>query len=759
MSLFHRRAGRLLRAVPVAVLACSALALPTAAQAADSLGTGGVVIPGSAMAVGVSGAAGTAGSVSARFSAVGTPLFWGSNTANMNDGTAAVFALNTPWGLYSPQAAYPVDNAPFTQTQAPALTGTGTAGDPYVVTSRFDANSGVHIVQTITHVSGTTRFTGTWAVTNGTGSPSNFQGFTGANLYVNGNNSGNGTKTGTAPSRVLGSVAPDGTQAQIVEQAVSPWSHYFTGDKTPFYNATGDSSYGYLPDTVDPTNQDSGEGVEWDFTLANGATKTLSIAWNFTHPSLPQAPQITGGVPAQNGRTNSTSVSPAFTYATGDSANSLGFQCAIDGGSFSTCTSPVTVSGLADGSHTFSVRATNSAGDAGPQTDRTFTVDTTPPGAPTISGAPTGTVNTGSASIAITGESGATLKCSVDGGSYITCTSPLSITGLSDGTHTVSFKQVDAAGNAGTAVASASWTVDTTPPATPAIAGAPSGAVASASASLTLTGEAGATFRCSLDGAAYAACASPLALSGLADGNHTISVKAVDVAGNISVAAATASWSVDTSVPAAPATDSRPAATTTDTAATVAFTTPSGMTAECSLDGGAYQTCTSPVQATGLAVGPHTLQLRMVNALGTRGAVQTVNWEVKAASVDAPVTATPAPTTPARTETPAAQTPATPGTTLAPKQCVSRRMVDVHWALPKAAKVKGFQVLVDGKIIKSLPAKARAFKLSLAGRPAGSVTVQVKAIGAALSTTRTYKTCAAKAGMAELPTVLLTRTR
>lgn len=81
-----------------------------------------------------------------------------------------------------------------------------------------------------------------------------------------------------------------------------------------------------------------------------------------------------------------------------------------------------------------------------------------------------------------------------------------------------------------------------------------------------------------------------------------------------------------------------------------------------------------------------------------------------------------------------------------------------HWALPKGAKAKGFQVLVDGKVVKTVSAKARAFKVSLAGRPAASVTVQVKALGAKLATTRTYKTCSPKAGGDELATVLLKKT-
>jgi hypothetical protein len=227
----HGAAARLRRSsLPFAAasaLALSALALPASALAADSLGAGGLTVPGSAMVVGVSGAANQAGKVSARFSAVGSPLFWGSNTSNMNDTSAAVFALNTPSGLYSAQQEMSVDNAPFTQTSAPVLTGTGTVGDPYVVTSHFDATAVIHVTQTITHVSGTTQFKATWSILNN-GGPTNMQAFQGADMYVNGNDNGTGTISGAVGSRTIGSVASDGTQGQLVEQAGSQWNHYFS---------------------------------------------------------------------------------------------------------------------------------------------------------------------------------------------------------------------------------------------------------------------------------------------------------------------------------------------------------------------------------------------------------------------------------------------------------------------------------------------------------------------------------------------------
>ena len=151
--------------------------------------------------------------------------------------------------------------------------------------------------------------------------------------------------------------------------------------------------------------------MQWDYNLGAGATKTVSIAWNFSRPALPQTPSITGG-PAGNSHTSATAASPTFVAAVGDAADSQSFECALDGGAFTACASPKALTGLAEGSHTFSVRAVNAAGDPGPQADRTWTVDTTAPATPSLTGAPTGTVAVDNASIALSGEGGATFKCS-----------------------------------------------------------------------------------------------------------------------------------------------------------------------------------------------------------------------------------------------------------------------------------------------------------------------------------------------------------
>ncbi len=88
---------------------------------------------------------------------------------------------------------------------------------------------------------------------------------------------------------------------------------------------------------------------------------------------------------------------------------------------------------------------------------------------------------------------------------------------------------------------------DTTAPDT-SITSGPSGTVTSNAASFSVSStETGSTFECRLDSGAWSACLSPKAYSNLADGSHTVDVRATDLAGNTDATPATRTWTINTS--------------------------------------------------------------------------------------------------------------------------------------------------------------------------------------------------------------------
>ena len=282
--------------------------------------------------------------------------------------------------------------------------------------------------------------------------------------------------------------------------------------------------------------------------------------------------------------TTATSASLGFT----SSESGASFECKLDSASYGACVSPKAYSGLAVGSHQFSVRAKDAAGnlDSTPAL-RSWTVkaaapppDTTAPNT-SISSGPAASTTATSASLGFTSsESGASFECKLDSASYGACVSPKAYSGLAVGSHQFSVRAKDAAGNLDSTPALRSWTVkaaapppDTTAPNT-SISSGPAASTTATSASLGFTSsESGASFECKLDSASYGACVSPKAYSGLAVGSHQFSVRAKDAAGNLDSTPALRSWTVKAAAPppdtTAPNTSisSGPAASTTATSA------------------------------------------------------------------------------------------------------------------------------------------------------------------------------------------------
>ncbi len=364
-----------------------------------------------------------------------------------------------------------------------------------------------------------------------------------------------------------------------------------------------------------------------------------TYAWEILDIAAPDTQIVSG--PAALG--TATTASFIFTGTDNAPVADLDFECALDGAAFSGCASPLELTALALGEHTLLVRATDASlnADATPA-DYTWTVvsDATAPETTIVSGPALVSLAidaafTFSGSDATSPAEALTYECSLDGAMFELCGSPEAISGLAVGTHTFEVRAIDEAGNVDGTPASHTFTVEQAPETV--IDAGPAAISDTADAtfvfSATDNGAAPLTFQCSLDGAAFAVCSSPVQLTGLSSGNHTFAVRAVDSAGFADATAATYDWSIsaaaDTIAPETSMT-SAPSGTTTATDATFTFTaTEANSTFECALNAAAFAACSSPSTLAGLAGGTHTFAVRAVDAAGnTDASPASATWTI-----------------------------------------------------------------------------------------------------------------------------------
>ena len=153
--------------------------------------------------------------------------------------------------------------------------------------------------------------------------------------------------------------------------------------------------------------------------------------------------------------------------------------------------------------------------------------------------------NQRSARFVFSSEANTRFECRVDDAAFEACASPVDLADLVDGVHVFEVRAIDAAGNVDPTPARRTWTVDTAPPDTQIEEGPVEGSVTGErSARFVFSSEVGARFECRVDGAAFAACVSPVDLADLADGVHSFEVRAIDAAGKFDPVVARRTWTV-----------------------------------------------------------------------------------------------------------------------------------------------------------------------------------------------------------------------
>jgi subtilisin-like proprotein convertase family protein len=293
--------------------------------------------------------------------------------------------------------------------------------------------------------------------------------------------------------------------------------------------------------------------------------------WNID--TIPPNTSILSGPSGRVGATNAS-----FQFVSPDTPGAT-FECSLDEHdspgtpAFSSCSEPQAYSGLDERTYTFRVQAWDGVGNVDPSpATRTWTVDLTPPTVtidsigsaaiptditPTISGTASTAANDSDAvtvNIYAGASAGGMLLRTLSttrgaGGAWsVNVTPPLSV-----GQFTAQAEQADntVPPNVGKSnEVTFNIAPDFVPPETTIVSG-PAGAVASRDALFTFdSSEPGSDFRCSFNGSAPSPCGSSYGLSGLGEGQYTLSVTAIDPAGNPDPSPASRSWTVDVTAPA-----------------------------------------------------------------------------------------------------------------------------------------------------------------------------------------------------------------
>jgi hypothetical protein len=111
---------------------------------------------------------------------------------------------------------------------------------------------------------------------------------------------------------------------------------------------------------------------------ASGAPWTLTASTTSDSQSVPSTPYSQGGAPSTtiDSAPSAPTNAPAFAFSSDQPG--AAFECRVDSAPFTACVSPFSATGLADGAHTFAVRAVG-----GQAVQRGFTVATPQPQTPT----------------------------------------------------------------------------------------------------------------------------------------------------------------------------------------------------------------------------------------------------------------------------------------------------------------------------------------------------------------------------------------
>jgi len=311
--------------------------------------------------------------------------------------------------------------------------------------------------------------------------------------------------------------------------------------------------------------------------------------------SAPSAPGLSPG--SDSGtlgdfKTNATLPTLTGTAAAGSVVNLYGNGIVLGSGTAdqSGQWAVTATTALADGTWTMTAKTVSSGMESAASGAFLLTIDATAPTAPTLSYTPgsdsgrsssDGVTNVTTPTVTGTAEAGSTVTLYLDGVGVGTTTASgvgawsITTPTVSQGGHTLTVRAVDTAGNTSAASAGLALTVDTTVAAPTGIALAAASDTGILGDSLTAintpviggTAEANAVVSLYKDSITLLGNATAdgsgvwrMTLGALGDGAHTLTARAVDLAGNSSIASSPFTVTIDTTPPAAPSAPSLTAA-------------------------------------------------------------------------------------------------------------------------------------------------------------------------------------------------------
>jgi len=301
------------------------------------------------------------------------------------------------------------------------------------------------------------------------------------------------------------------------------------------------------------TGYTSGWEVHLTIWYGNQSKHVGFVTFGILPDIVPPASFIFSGKPTA--LTNSTTA----TFTPGENDDTFEYKWKLDNGVWSAPIERVggvfpvlTFAGLSEGSHTLYYQASDEAGNWSETWSYTWTIDITAPVVTLVTDFGDYANHT-TATIDVNGAVDAVdYDYRVDGGAWSARRSfalDIVINSITEGSHTVDVRGYDAAGN--TATVSKTWTVDRTAPVVDVTSGFPAVSPTNQQDYTFTVGGGGATqYQYKFDSDPWSGwidVATPIVLTNLYDGTHTLLLKGKDAAGNEQGTATTRTWVMESS--------------------------------------------------------------------------------------------------------------------------------------------------------------------------------------------------------------------